>query len=134
MIDKEVHELLYIDAYSFFPIHKNDIARGSLCVGDEPIKKKQKPAKRNNHTKAIGPRVSFRDVATRWFVYKGVSYCVQSAPVAILREAVYEMVHDEWAHVLLKQEYLDIVERWYVICEARELKLHKSRYEAEKGL
>lgn len=80
------------------------------------------------------PRVSYRDVATCWFLYQNEAYCVQSAPVTVLKQAVTGMVHDERGQNMLQYECLDMISRWYILVEAKGLKLYKSREEAERSL
>ncbi len=139
MLDKQsVDELLLIDDRThidYVPLYHNGVARGSRCAGiDEPVRKKKKPAKRNSHTEAIGPRIPYEQFSGLWFLHGGKPYAVRTAPVAILKKAVQGMIHNERAQVLLRQEYLDIIERWYIVCEAKRLKLYKSKQEAEREM
>jgi hypothetical protein len=77
------------------PLYRNGVAHGSLCVGiDEPIKKK-KSSKRYRHTEATGPRIPFKQFPGMWFVHSGEICSVQTSPVATIRDAVTNMIHDD---------------------------------------
>jgi len=112
------------------PWGRNGVARGVLYTERRGWYRK----KQVTRCDALFPRIAFREVETYWFVSEGMVYGVPSVPEGILRKAVQGMVHDERVQALLEQEHLDSVERWYILCEARGLKLYKSKNEAEKEI
>jgi hypothetical protein len=89
---------------------------------------------RKDPYKAIGPRISLKQFPSMWFIHDCKVYAVQTAPVAVIREAVTGLIHDEMAHDLLKKAHLDMVSRWYIFNEAKDLKLHHTKVEAERSL
>lgn len=107
--------------------YRNGVTRGVLYV------ERRGHSRRKQMTRcdALFPRIAFRDVAACWFVYEGMAYGVQSVGEEVLRKAVQGMIHDERVQALLVQGCLDLVERWYILCEAKGLRLYQSRQEAE---
>jgi hypothetical protein len=88
---------------------------------------------RRDPYKAISPRISFKQFPGMWFIHDGEVYATQTAPVAIIREAVTGMIHDDMAHELLRKNHLDMVSRWYIFNEAKELKLYRTKIEAGRS-
>lgn len=84
--------------------------------------------KRTVYTAA--PRYTLREIATMWFVHNGLAYCVQSAPDLIIRKATHGMIQDAIVKEVAQKRRMDIFDRWYVLCEAKKLKLYKTREEA----
>lgn len=121
ILDEPVH----IEQVSYY---RNGAAKGALYVEDRGYYRR----KQTTRCDALFPRVAFRDVASCWFVYGGRVYGVQSVEEGVLRKAVQGMIHDERVQVLLVQECLDLVERWYILCEAKGLRLYKKKEEAER--
>jgi hypothetical protein len=110
------------------PLYFNGVAKGTLCTGEDIV------AKKKRRKKGIDPCVAFREIHTMWFVCNGASYCVQTAPVTIFREVITPFTKDEKVLALLEENHLDILQRWYLLVEAKKLKLYRNKREAEKSI
>lgn len=78
-----------------------------------------------------GPRYSLREIATMWFIYNSQAYCVQAAPDLIIRKAVKDRLYSDMVKEVAQKSRLDMLSRWYVLCEAEGLRLYRTREEAE---
>lgn len=91
-------------------------------------------------SKALLPKIDFHDVQSAWFNYAGRAYPVISAPPDVFKSAVQQKaphwrLDDEYGP-LLKQDELDIYDRWYLLCglaeSHRAISLYESRESAEQ--
>ncbi len=98
----------------------------------EPRKRRRKQNQRDRSFD--GPRVSFQDIHKMWFVYENKAYAVQTVSVSVLRDATLAYCHMDITRELFKKSVLDIIARWCIVCEAKEVKLYRSKLEAEGSL
>jgi len=89
---------------------------------------------------AIKPKIDYKDTQHAYFIHQGAVYNVATAPSHIFKAAVLEklpnwLFHDEYGP-LLRQDTLELYERWFLLCEMRyaprKLQTYKSRAEAEQ--
>lgn len=89
---------------------------------------------------AIKPKIDYHDAKHAYFIHSGMVYAVATAPSSIFKAAVLErlpnwLTHDEYGPIL-KQDTLELYDRWFLLCEMRyaprKLQTYKSRDEAER--
>jgi hypothetical protein len=76
------------------------------------------------------PRYTLQGIATKWLWHNGLAYCVQAAPDLIIRQVVKDRVKEAMVKQVLRKHHLDIVDRWYVLCECN-ITLYASQEEAQ---
>jgi hypothetical protein len=84
-------------------------------------------------TLPIIPRITLSQLQSAWFVYNKTAYSALDCSPFILKAALKKKTRDDDAKILLGQDALDPMERWFVL-NYSSLKLYPSRELAEQAL
>lgn len=72
------------------------------------------------------PVITLRQMHSAYIQFEGQSYPVASAPTSIFKQAVQAAHPKEFGNGamgrLLEQESLDVIDRWFIVCELGKLR------------
>lgn len=86
-------------------------------------------------TKAVLPRITPERIKTAWFLHGGTAYLVATCSTDVFKSAIAGMQLGDYAQELLRSSAeLDLMSRWYLLCELKTLPLYGSKEEAEQIL
>lgn len=83
---------------------------------------------------ALQPRISYLQAKTAWFLHRGQAYPVTTCATDLFKSAIAGMALGEYAQELLRSSELDLMARWYLLCELKRFPLFESKEKAEQFL
>lgn len=95
--------------------------------------KRYQSKKKYDHVRE-GPRFSFKAFHTLWIAYKGKLYTTSSIPDILLKEMIVNKTKDERILGILEYDHLDMLQKWYVLCECKWIKLYETEQKARQAL
>jgi hypothetical protein len=82
----------------------------------------------------VSPSIALREIKTSYCIHEGMVYSIADCSTDVFKNAMGGYQYSEYAQSIFQKNTLDILDRWYLLCEGESIHLFRSYEQAQSAL